>query len=108
MDLKLYRVRDIDDIKLADIRVVFVDMHDQLETGISFGFAVDADIETVEEHKYCNHYWSCSLLVMISFMIVLNLKLQIRNQLSEHLDYQKLLLEAHRINISTIKVPIIN
>ena len=54
LELKLYRVRDIDEIELSDIRVVFVDVHDQLGTGISFDVAVDADIETIEEDKYCN------------------------------------------------------
>lgn len=54
LDLKLYRVQDIDDIELSDIRVAFVDVHDQPETGISFDVAVDADIETIEEDKYCN------------------------------------------------------
>lgn len=33
LDLKLYRVQDIDDIELSDIRVVFVDVHDQPGTG---------------------------------------------------------------------------
>lgn len=54
LDLKLYKVQDIDDIELSDIRVVFVDVHNQLGTGISFDIAVDADIETIEEDKYCN------------------------------------------------------
>lgn len=54
LDLTLYRVHDIDDINLSDIRVVFVDIHDQPGTGISFDVAVDADIETIEEDKYCN------------------------------------------------------
>lgn len=54
LDLTLYRVHDIDDTNLSDIRVVFVDVHDQPGTGISFDVAVDADIETIEEDKYCN------------------------------------------------------
>lgn len=54
LDLNLYRVQDIDEIELTDIRVVFVDVHDQPGTGISFDIAVDADIETIEEDKYCN------------------------------------------------------
>ena len=28
LDLRLYRVQDVDDIDLSDIRVVFVDVHD--------------------------------------------------------------------------------
>ena len=48
LDLKLYRVQDIDDIELSDVRVVFVDVHDQPGTGISFDIAVDADIETID------------------------------------------------------------
>lgn len=31
-----------------------MDVHDQPGTGISFDIAVDADIETIEEDKYCN------------------------------------------------------
>ena len=52
--LTLYRVHDIDDIDLSDIRVVFVDVHDQPGTSMSFDVAVDSDIETIEEDKYCN------------------------------------------------------
>lgn len=47
LDLKLYRVQDIDEIELSDIQVVFVDVHDQPGTGISFDVAVHADIETI-------------------------------------------------------------
>lgn len=54
LDLRLYRVQDIDDIDLSDIRIIFVDVHDQPGSSISFEVAVDADIETVEEDKYCN------------------------------------------------------
>ena len=44
LDLTLYRVRNIDEIELSDIQVVFVDVHDQPGTGISFDVAVDAEI----------------------------------------------------------------
>lgn len=55
LDLKLFRVQDIDEIELYDIRVVFVDVHDQPGTGI---FAVmkltpelmDEYVESVEVH----------------------------------------------------------
>ena len=50
LDLTLYRVRNIDEIELSDIQVVFVDVHDQPGTGISFDVAVDADT--------CFLYWS--------------------------------------------------
>lgn len=36
VDLKLYRVQDIDEIELSDIRVVYVDVHDQPRTSIFF------------------------------------------------------------------------
>ena len=65
LDLKLYRVQDIDDIELSDVRVVFVDVHDQPGTGISFDIAVDADIETIEEDKYCNEDEEASQWFMV-------------------------------------------
>ena len=54
LDLTLYRVRNIDDVELSDIRVIFVDVDDRPGTDISFDVAIDADIETIEEDKYCN------------------------------------------------------
>lgn len=65
LDLNLYRVQDIDEIDLTDIRVVFVDVHDQPGTGISFDIAVDADIETIEEDKYCNEDEEASQWFMV-------------------------------------------
>ena len=65
LDLNLYRVQDIDEIELTDIRVVFVDVHDQPGTGISFDIAVDADIETIEEDKYCNEDEEASQWFMV-------------------------------------------
>ena len=65
LDLNLYRVQDIDEIELTDIRVVFVDVHDQPGAGISFDIAVDADIETIEEDKYCNEDEEASQWFMV-------------------------------------------
>lgn len=65
LDLNLYKVQDIDEIELTDIRVVFVDVHDQPGTGISFDIAVDADIETIEEDKYCNEDEEASQWFMV-------------------------------------------
>lgn len=65
LDLNLYRIQDIDEIELTDIRVVFVDVHDQPGTGISFDIAVDADIETIEEDKYCNEDEAASQWFMV-------------------------------------------
>ena len=53
IDLRLYRVKNIDTINLADITVKFVDISDLPVMAIEFDVAVEAEIE-VHERDY--HY----------------------------------------------------
>ena len=53
IDLRLYRINDIDTITLADITVKFVDVSDLPDMAIEFDVAIEAEIE-VHERDY--HY----------------------------------------------------